>query len=166
LTFTQLAWAFVLAVVLHNLEEAVWLPAWSQDAGLAGWLQPIGAPEFRFAVVVLTLAAVLAAALAQTGGKRSIGAYLISGYALAMLLNVVFPHVMASLLLWDYAPGTLTAVLLNLPICALLLRQALRERYVEPLVFVWAGPLVVLAIVGAIPILFGIRGILPGHAPG
>src|SRR5262245_23718629 len=109
MTFFALTWAFVLAVAIHNLEEALWLPAWSRRAGR--WHYPVGAPEFRFAVLVLTAAVVAAALLANNGGKGSIGAYLLSGYALAMLLNVVFPHVLASLIRREYAPGTLTALL-------------------------------------------------------
>jgi hypothetical protein len=154
MTFDTLTGLFVLATASHNIEEALWLPAWSQRA--RRWRAPVGAWEFRFAVLVLTAAAGVAALLAHAGGKGSIGAYLVSGYALAMLLNVVFPHVLATLVLREYAPGTLTALLLNLPVCALLLEHALRERYVEPQVFLWAGPLTVLAIVGAIPLLLAI----------
>jgi hypothetical protein len=163
MTYYTLTWLFVLVVAVHNLEEGAWLPAWSQRAGR--WHPPVGAPEFRFAVVVLTAAAVGAAVLAHTGGKGSVGAYLISGYALAMLLNVVFPHVLATLILREYAPGTLTALLLNLPVCTLLLEHALREHYVEARVFLWAGPLIVLAVAGAVPLLFAAGRRLPLMAP-
>jgi hypothetical protein len=46
----------VLAVTetIHNAEEAVWLPAWSQTAGI--WHPPVGAFEFRFAVIAVALA--------------------------------------------------------------------------------------------------------------
>lgn len=159
MTFFTLTWLFVLAVALHNLEEALWLPAWSQRAGR--WRYPVGAREFRSAVVLLAAAAVAAVLLANSGGKGSVGAYLVSGYALAMLLNVIFPHVLASVTLREYVPGTLTAVLLNLPVCALLLEHALREQYVEVRVFFWAGPLVVLAIAGFIPLLFAVGRRLP-----
>jgi hypothetical protein len=173
MTFPVLTWLFVLAIAAHNLEEAVWLPAWSQRTSSRGaWLQrsgrwrhPVGAFEFRFAVLVLTAAAAAAALAASLGGKGSLGAYLVSGYALAMLLNVVFPHVLACLALREYAPGTLTALLLNAPACALLLELALREGYVDASVFLWAGPLVVLAIAGSIPLLFTIgRGLLTAGA--
>lgn len=159
MTFLKLTWLFVLALAVHNLEEALWLPAWSQKAGR--WHFPVGAPEFRFAVFVLTAAAAAFALAANLGGKGSIGAYLVCGYALAMLLNVAFPHVLASLVLREYAPGTLTALLFNLPACALLLGHALRERYVEVQLFLWAGPLVVVAIAGSIPILLAIGRRLP-----
>jgi hypothetical protein len=152
--FIPLTWLFVLAIAIHNLEEGVWLPAWSQQPGR--WRRPVGATEFRFAVVVLTAAGAAVALAASIGGKESLGAYLVCGYALAMLLNVVVPHVLVSLAMRTYAPGTLTALLLNAPVCALLLEVALRERYVDHGVFLWAGPLVVLAIVGAIPLLFAV----------
>ncbi len=50
--FTFLAWAFVIAVAIHNLEEAMYLPAWSRPAG--HWHAPVAETEFRFAVAVLT----------------------------------------------------------------------------------------------------------------
>jgi hypothetical protein len=176
MTFPVLTWLFVLAIAAHNLEEAVWLPAWSRRASSQGawaqrsgrWRYPVGAAEFRFAVLVLTAAAAAAALTASLGGKGGLGAYLVSGYALAMLLNVVFPHVLACLALREYAPGTLTALLLNAPASALLLEHALREGYVDATVFLWAGPLVVLAIAGSIPLLFAIGRWLrasPGTPP-
>jgi hypothetical protein len=157
--FFALTWLFVLAVAVHNLEEALLLPAWTQQR--SRWHYPVGAREFRFAVIVLTAAAAATALAANFGGKGSAGAYLVCGYALAMLLNVLFPHVLATLVLREYAPGTLTAVLLNLPACALLLNHALREHYIEARTFLWAGPSMVLAIVAAIPLLFAVGRRLP-----
>lgn len=152
--FIFFAWLFALAVTVHNLEEALLLPAWSQKAGK--WHHPVGAAEFRFAVVVLTLLAYTAAALAAVYGRESAGAYFLSGYALAMLLNVLFPHVIATVFMRRYAPGTLTALLLNLPVTILLLRQGLQEGYIQLQKFTWAGPLVVLGLLAAIPVLFAL----------
>jgi hypothetical protein len=33
ISFENLYFLFLVAVTLHNLEEAVWLPDWSQQAG-------------------------------------------------------------------------------------------------------------------------------------
>jgi hypothetical protein len=167
MSFLVLTWLFVLAIAVHNLEEAVWLPAWSQrirSQRFGRWHHPVGASEFRLAAIVLTAAGAAAALAANIGGKGSLGAYLVCGYALAMLLNVVFPHLLASLAMREYAPGTLTALLLNAPACALLLELALREGYVDAKIFLWAGPLVVLGIVGSIPLLFAIGRRLPAVA--
>jgi hypothetical protein len=164
MTFEMLTWLFVLAVALHNLEEALRLPAWSQSPG--GWRYAVGAREFRFAVIVLTAAAAAAALAANLGGKASAGAYVVCAYALAMLLNVFFPHVLVSLVLREFSPGTLTALFLNLPACALLLEHALRGQYVEAPTFLWVGPLGVLAVAGSIPLLFAIGRRLPRAAGG
>lgn len=150
--FIALAWLFAAAVAVHNLEEAFLLPAWSERAGR--WHSPVGAREFRFAVLVLTVFAVGAALLAAAQGRESLGAYLLSGYALAMLLNVVFPHLLATIAMRRYMPGTATALAFNLPVTVALLHQAFGEAYISPRRFALAAPAVVLAIMLSIPVLF------------
>jgi hypothetical protein len=100
--------------------------------------------------------AYLVADLASIGGKGSVGSYLLAGYALAMLLNVVFPHVLATIALRRYAPGTATTVLLNLPLRVLLLSMAIQEGYIHLASFLWVGPLVTGGLLGALPLLFGL----------
>lgn len=158
--FVISAWLFALVITVHNLEEALLLPAWSQKAGR--WHHPVGAREFRFAVSVLTILAYLAAGLTAVYGKESFGAYLLSGYALAMLLNVFFPHVIATAAMRRYAPGTLTALLLNLPVSLFLLYRGFQDGYIHYQRFVWLGPLVVLGIIVLIPLLFALGRRLPG----
>jgi hypothetical protein len=152
MNFVQSGWLFAIAVIVHNLEEAIWLPDWSRTAGR--WHPAVGNAEFRFSVIVLTLLAILSVALATVQGKESLGAYLVAGYALAMLLNVLLPHVVASLVRRSYMPGTATAVLLNLPVTLYVLTLAFREGYIEPHAFVIFGPAIVVVIVALIPLLF------------
>ncbi len=152
MNFTLLSWLFALAITVHNLEEAIWLPAWSQSA--RRWHHPVGVREFRFAVAILTFLAYLAAYLSMIGRKGSPAAYILEGYALAMLLNVVFPHLLATFILKRYTPGTATALFLNLPITSLLLYQGIKEGYIVLPKFFILGPLVVLGIVAFIPVLF------------
>lgn len=154
MNFVLLSWLFALAITLHNVEEGWFLPAWSRSAGR--WHQPVGTREFRFAVGVLTVLAYLAAYLAASNGKESVGTYLLTGYALAMLLNVLFPHVLATIALRRYAPGTATALLLNLPITILLLYTAIQAGYIQLAQFLWIGPLVTGCLLGAIPLLFAL----------
>jgi len=154
MNFVLLSWLFALAITLHNAEEAWLLPAWSRSAGR--WHPPVGAWEFRFAVGILTVLAYLVAGLSASGGKGSVGAYLLAGYALAMLLNVVFPHVLATIALRRYTPGTATAVLLNLPLTVLLLSTAIQSGYIQLAPFLWVGPLVTGGLLGALPLLFAL----------
>jgi hypothetical protein len=151
MTFGLVTWLFVAAVAAHNAEEAIWLPTWSKTA--SKWHPPVTAIEFRFATAVLTLLAILAGALAGRGSE-SAGAYLVAGYALAMLLNVLFPHLLATLALRRYMPGTATAVLLTMPASAALLWKASAGGYIDAQRFLWTGPATVLGIALSIPLLF------------
>ena len=79
-----------------------------------------------------------------------------AGYVLAMVLNVLMPHVLATVVMRKYMPGTATALLLNLPLGALYLVQALSEQRIQLGVFAWSGPLIALFIVASIPALFAL----------
>ncbi len=152
MSFNLFAWLFAAGLTIHNLEEAIFLPAWSRTA--ARWHAPIGAAEFRFAVVVLTLSAYVCAGLSTAGSM--VGTYLLCGYSLAMFLNVFIPHLAATAVMRRYAPGTATAVCCNLPITVLLIRRAVAEHRIALATFAWAGPLTVVMIVLSIPLLFTI----------
>ena len=147
-----LGWLFALGVLAHNAEEALLLPQWSASAGSRHPL--VGAVEFQFAVAILSLVVILCAWAASTGGARSLGAYLLTGYALAMVLNVFFPHILASVALRTFVPGTTTALAFNLPLGGWLLWRATTEKFVQPSVFAWSGPLTVIALVASVPVLF------------
>ena len=47
-----------------------------------------------------------------------------------MLVNVFVPHLPAALWFRSYAPGVVTAVLVNLPLMSYLAVRALREQWV------------------------------------
>ena len=48
---------FCLAITLHNLEEALWLPQWSQIG--SAFQRPVSSNEFHFAVLIITALAYL-----------------------------------------------------------------------------------------------------------
>jgi len=129
MSFRNLEWLFPIVVTFHNAEEAIWLPAWSKRAGR--WHPPVAPGVVHFGVVVLTVLAYVIAWLSATSGKQTVWTYLAFGYMVAMLANVLFPHVVASVALRSYMPGVATAVALNLPALSLLVVLALRERYVS-----------------------------------
>ncbi len=152
LAWPDIGWLFALAVTLHNAEEAILLPRWSQQGG--PWRVPVEAFEFRFAVAVLTAFAYGAAYLAAHGGPGSIGAHILAGYALAMVLNVLVPHLWGALALRRYVPGTASAILLNLPAGGYLLYSGVRDGEIGFDKFVWIGPASVAALSASIPLLF------------
>ena len=153
-TYEQYRWLFALALTLHNLEEAIWLPKWSQHAGR--WHPKVSKFQFRFAVLVLTLLAYGIVLWSYWGGKGSLGDYLLSGYAFTMLLNAFFPHLIASIVLRRCAPGLFTALGLNVPVMFMLLFRALEEQYVSLSAFMISGVVFTAVIVAIIPVLFRI----------
>ncbi len=152
--FHTLTWFFCGAITLHNIEEAIFLPTWSQSAG--PWHHPVNAFEFRFAVIFLTLIAYLLAFLCQIESAAHFCRYLISGYALAMMLNVLFPHLAATIVMKKYAPGLATGLVLNLPVTTLLILAAFKENLIVPSVFIYTAPATILGILLLIPVFFHI----------
>ncbi len=131
MTFRKLQWAFPIAVTLHNAEEAIWMPGWKAPLleDIVG--RPPGAAEIRSALVVFTVAALAVTCLSARRGPESVWAYLTFGYIIAMLANVFIPHVPAAIVFRGYAPGVVTAVLINLPVMSLLAIRMLREGWVK-----------------------------------
>ena len=164
-SLVALAWLFTLGVIAHNAEEASFLPAWSKTAGR--WHAPVSTREFLFAVTMLSLALVVLAAAAVSAGSRSTWAYAFTGYVFAMLANVFVPHVLGSIALRRYIPGTGTALLFNLPLGGLFLQQAVAQGFVAWGIIAWVAPVTALAIVASIPVLFAIgRWLLSGKGLG
>lgn len=145
--FRKLQWLFPIAVTLHNTEEAIWMPEWALRYAGRLSLEPPSAAEIRVALIVLTVAAFLATYLSHRAGPNSVWAYLLFGYIVATLANVVVPHVPASFVFHGYTPGVVTAVLINLPVMSYLAWLAVRERWVS------GGKVVVFGIV--VPLVLG-----------
>jgi len=147
MTFRNLQWLFPIAVTLHNAEEAIWMPGWDR-----GHLEDIlgrqpEAAEIRAALVVLTLAAFAVTYLSARRGPGSIWAYLTFGYIIAMLANVFVPHVPAAIVFRGYAPGVVTAVLINLPVMSFLAIRMPREG--------WVGGWKAAAFGAGVPLVLG-----------
>jgi hypothetical protein len=153
--FQRMQWLFPIAVTLHNSEEAFCMPRWV--SGHSGQLpfHP-GAAKIRLALLLLTLAAFAVSYLSAQKGKRSVWAYLLFGYAAAVLVNVFVPHIPATLVFGEYTPGVVTAVLINLPVMSILLFKAVREQWVSGMKAIAYALLVPLAIGAAISVLFAV----------
>jgi hypothetical protein len=147
-------WLFPIVITLHNAEEAIWLPGWSKRVGF--WKTPASPGAFRFAVAILTALAFAVTWLSGQSGKQSIWTYLAFGTMAAMLVNVLVPHLAATIARRSYMPGVVTAVALNLPVLSLLVVMALREGYVSGWKAAVYSVVVAGLLVAAIPALFKI----------
>jgi len=152
MSFRHLEWLFPIVITLHNLEEAIWFPDWTQRA--RRWPLPVAPGVFRFAVAVLTVLAFGVTWLSAESGKQTVWTYLVFGSMIVALANVVIPHVAVSVAQRSYMPGVVTAVALNLPVVSLLLVLALREGYVSGWRAAAYSAGVAAVLLAAIPALF------------
>lgn len=145
-------WAFPIAFTLHNIEEALWLPAFSKKAGK--YHKPVDRFEFVFALTVITLAAFMITVCFYATGKESIACYLFFAFNCGMLVNVFFPHLVATIALRKYCPGLLSGLLLLVPTTVYLLWYGIENQYFTfPKFWVITIPFAGL-VVGSIPLLF------------
>ena len=122
---TGWAWAVFGAFAIHNLEEALAAPAYFDR--MEGRL-PIPWPNAGVFQAATALVTVVGLVLTLVAVRRSRPGP-VTLIASIMLVNVMVPHVPLALLSGGYAPGVVTALLLNLPIDLLWL---LRYRHAEP----------------------------------
>ncbi|CCQ95069.1 putative integral inner membrane protein [[Clostridium] ultunense Esp] len=152
---------FLFAITLHNLEEALWLPAWSNHA--SKFHKPVGKSEFYFAVIFITSLAYLSTFFYLFFPKSMLAKYILIGFLGSMIMNTIFPHLLATIVLKSYAPGLLTGILLNIPINSLIIYQFFQSKEIT-----FTELFVSILVVGGvlfslIPVLFKIGKSVTKH---
>ena len=82
MNFGNLLWLFPIVVTLHNVEEAIWFPDWTKQAGR--WHAPVAPGVFRFAVAVFTVLVFGVTGLSAILGKQTVWTYLTFGCMFAL----------------------------------------------------------------------------------
>ncbi len=162
MSLETLAWLFTLGVLLHNAEEALLLPR--RPLRLGPWRVRAAPREFALAALIFSLLLLGLTWQALRAGAGSAWAYAYAGCVFAMLVNVFLPHGLGTLLLRRYLPGTATALLLNLPLGLLFLRQALAQGFVQAATLRWAAPLMALLVLASLPVMFAAGRLILKHA--
>lgn len=115
-----------IVVTIHNLEELLWLPQWSQSGkGPA----IINAVPFTYSVVFITLLIWVLWYLHFFNNRKSIPHKMFVGYAGAMFLNIFFPHIVGSIIYREILPGTATAILCITPTTLYLWLNFFKHKY-------------------------------------
>jgi hypothetical protein len=139
ISYTSLQWLVFACVLLHNIEEGIAARSYLPKVGafLSGWVpaEVIGSlptvEQFYGGLVGATLIPLALTAFATTGRPTRLKPYLVATIAAGLLLNVLLPHVPAAVALGGYAPGVVTALVLNLPVSLYFLRRSLREGRID-----------------------------------
>ena len=150
--FPWFYWLFPIAFVIHNAEEAMLFPKWSQSAGR--YHRPVGRAEFGFAVMVLNALGFFITAGFYVAPNGSFFRYFFFVFNLAMLINVFFPHLVVTVAMRRYMPGLGTGLGLLLPVTLVILIHGERRGAITfPRLVLYAVPLTAV-VVGSIPLLF------------
>jgi hypothetical protein len=159
--FRHIVWVLAISETLHNIEEAIWLPAWSHTAGM--WHPSVTAFEFRFAVIATTLLFYgVIWYFSRYGTNASI--YLLGGALVIILFNVFIPHLIATIALSQYAPGAISGILFNIPVTLYLLRRGMREGFFTPRELV-LGTIVFTVVAGTLlPVSFAVGRLIDSLA--
>jgi hypothetical protein len=143
---------FLFGFSLHNIEEGIWLPNWSKHA--KKFHKEVDKNEFRFSLIIITSIGILITFLEKCfGNSVIIIEYIYCGFIGMMILNVLFPHVIATIILRKYAPGTITGIMLNFPIGMTLLVQKIASGY-SIFIIIVATVIISCIIIGLLNLLF------------
>jgi hypothetical protein len=135
---------FLLGFSLHNIEEALWLPEWSKHA--RKYHKEVSTNEFTFAVIIVTaIGYLLTFQYFIFAPSSSFSKYVYLGFILMMVANVIFPHLIATIILKKYAPGTITGILLNAPLGIYILIQGING--INELLFVIISGMILAIII-------------------
>lgn len=154
---------FGIGVTLHNLEEAVYWPRWARSN-----LRLFFEPNRKIYWILTSLVSVviwipiMGVCVSPRGQPFQ---SVLSGFALAMAVNAVFPHLALSLAKHAYAPGTGTGMLFNLPLGVLLIRGQLVVTTSNAYIWRNAVPYTLLLAVGTFGCLYGAHAILAARKP-
>jgi hypothetical protein len=144
-------WLFPVAFTLHNIEEAIWLPAFSQRAGR--FHPPVARGEFLFALVPITLLGWFVTGAFALYGRQSLAGDLFYAFNLVMAVNVVFPHLAATVVLRRYCPGLITGIVFLMPSTVYLLSLGYDRGDYSLTRLLLIVPLLAAFLVGAIQLL-------------
>ncbi|WP_155590944.1 HXXEE domain-containing protein [Lysinibacillus cavernae] len=149
---------FCLAVTLHNLEEALWLPQWSQID--SSFQKPVTPNEFHFAVLIITALAYLVSFLTLSFPKSKLIKWAFTGFLGSMIFNAFFPHLIVTIVMKTYSPGLITALLLNVPINTVILHSLHKKNFIKLKEIIISTVIVGILLLAMIPLLFTLGGSL------
>ena len=135
-SYATCRWLLIPVVALHNAEEWITEPLYGSinptlQHQLAGLVAP---PSFRVLQIgwlIVTLVPVVIVLSAVSAVRSRVRDWLVCWVTSMYLANAILPHLVEFAIDGSYAPGVVTAVLVNIPFGILLLRRALQEQYIS-----------------------------------
>jgi len=129
------------AVVAQRLCISIEMPPW---------------PVIELALLLATVGSLAMVILGSVGKPARWRNWLVCFVGTVYLVNVLVPHLPAALATRGYVPGLTTALLINLPVGLLLLRQARREGILSLRQTAFMIGLAVISLPVILPLIFWI----------
>lgn len=139
ISYRTLQWLVAACALLHNLEEALMMRTSAPliRERLSGVVPSslLAATEelswFYIALIMATLAPFILVLNAVMRRTSRAAAWAVVFVQSLFFVNVFMPHLPAALMLGGYAPGVVTAVVIQLPFSVIFLRRSIREGAVS-----------------------------------
>lgn len=128
-------WLVPIFLAIHNAEEALFFPRYLPfvlsrlPRGWQALAAPLTTGQVWLALALVTASAFVAAWWADRRPASVVAIWLVLLIQATVLLNALWHAAVAIVLFSGYAPGLVTALLLNLPFSLYLLRRAATERW-------------------------------------
>jgi len=140
ISFKQLVWLFFVVFFIHNIEEFLSFPSWLEEniSAIPLFLSSKIALVFHynfifFIAIALSLATLLPLFICIWANKtknKQITIFLLLTIAWVMMLNA-FQHIFNTLIMNEYTPGLITALLINLPFSIYFILRLKKEKAIS-----------------------------------
>lgn len=160
-SYQTLRWFLIPAIAIHNFEEWLTFRAYRDfpDALPPSFLSSLGDPSWpmmQLALFIVTVAPAVLIAWASSGPQRPAKHFVVCTLAAIFLANVFVPHIPAAIINHGYAPGIASALLLNLPVCFLVLRVAVTDGVLSIRQMAAAGIVGLISLLPAIMLAYSL----------
>jgi hypothetical protein len=115
LTARTLFTALFVSFILHNIEEAIVICSYPVQSPVS-FIEPESCRQFLWAVSLLTMIVIVFFVAAVLTKKQTVYLLISTAIASGLVLNVLIPHLVVALYTFNYTPGLVTGVVLNLPL--------------------------------------------------
>ena len=145
---------FLFAFTIHNLEEAVWLIRQSSRVSRDKLHRTNTQDQFLFGLFWVTGLAYLITALYMFYPTNEPLKYAYFGFVGCMILNIVFPHLLVTIIERCYSPGLFTGILVILPLHTLIIKTGIDNSTITIFQFIVSTLAVAVVLVATIPLSF------------
>ncbi len=159
-----LLWLVPILITIHNVEEALFMPAMIEarnaalPKGLSGWIAPMtSARQLLIGLLIVTVIPYLIAWKADW--ERGLKGKMLLCVQAAMLINVL-AHLGMTIFIGGYSPGVVTAVLFNLPFSLYLFHCVRQAGWMSKSGMIRIGCIGLLLHAVALPVIILLAGML------